>query len=114
MRSRSDSRLTTPTRNVIRGRQMPVSIDDEERACDLLCEWVTYIHTHHEVRSEVGSPRSGVVEIVFGVEGIVPDKTAKDSALDRQPFADGSEIRNIRWSQVTEKLEAAHVGRRRG
>src|SRR5260370_35660831 len=104
MRSRSDSRLTTPTRNVIRGRQMPVSIDDEERACDLLCEWVTYIQTHREVRSEVRPPWSGVVEIVFGVERIVPDNTAKDSALDRQPFADRREIRNIRWSLLTEDL----------
>src|SRR6266403_2432062 len=93
---------------------MPVSIDDEERAGDLLREWISYVYTHHEIRREVRAPRPRVVQIVFGVERIVPDKTAKDSALDRQPFADRSEIRNIRWSQVTEKLEAAHVGRRRG
>src|SRR5258706_1789834 len=92
---------------------MPVAIDDEERFGDLLREWITYVYTHHEIRREVRAPRPRVVQIVFGVEGIVPDKPAKDSALNRQPFVDGSEIRNIRWSQVTEKLEAAHVGRRR-
>src|SRR6266403_4102101 len=93
---------------------MPVSIDDEERAGDLLREWISYVYTHHEIRREVRAPRPRVVQIVFGVERIVPDKTAKDSALDRQPFADRSEIRNIRRSQVAEKLEAAHIGRRRG
>ena len=68
VRSRADSCLPAPTGNMIRSGQVPISIYDKERAGDLLSERVSPVHTHHEVRREIGAPRSGVVEIVFGVE----------------------------------------------
>src|SRR6267378_2703004 len=92
VRSRTDSRLSTHTRNIVCTREVPVSIDNEKSAGDLLRERITRVHTHHEVRREVGAPRSGVVEVVFCIEGIVSDKAAEDSALDGETLADWREV----------------------
>src|ERR1700738_2322685 len=101
VRSRTDSHLPTPTRYIVRTREVPVSIDDKKCSGEFLTERITYVHAHHEVRREVGAPGSGVVEIVFCVEGIVSNKTAEDSALDCQTLTDRREVGNVRWPELT-------------
>ncbi len=98
---RTDGRLPTPTGNIVRPREVPISIDNEKSAGDFLREWITHVYAHHEVRREIGAPRSRVVEIVLGVQPIVPNKAAEDSPLDCQPLTYGRKIRNIRRAQLT-------------
>src|SRR6185369_13919154 len=104
-RARFIDELATRTWNTVRVGQMPVSIHNEQRAGELLAEGIACGHSCHQVRSEVSSPGSAVVEVIFGVERIVADQAAEDSALQGEPFANGRKIRRICWPEVTQEFE---------
>src|SRR6185436_269837 len=87
MRSCRDRCFAAPTGDVVSAGQMPVSNDEEKRAGDFPGERITRIHAHHEVRREICSPWSRVVQIVFRVERIVTDQAAENSTLNRKAFS---------------------------
>ena len=64
----------------------------KKRASEFRVEGITRIDTHHQIRREVGAPGPRVVEIVLGVERIISNKAAEDSALQREPLAHGRKI----------------------
>ena len=107
---RFTSKLATGTGDTIRVGQVPVPIHDEECAREFVCELIASVHPKHEIRREVCAPRARVGEIIFGVQRIITDETAEDSALQGEPFADRRKIRYVRRAEVSEPVGARKVG----
>src|SRR5215813_14015910 len=115
MRSGTNCSLPSPTRNIVRMGEMPVSVYQEKGPGYFLRERIAHVHAHHEVWGEIGAPRSGVVEIVLGVERVVADEAAEDATLNRQTLTDRCEVGNVRGPELPQEFITAKVwsGRRK-
>src|SRR6266550_7023110 len=92
---------------------MEIAVHYEHGSGELLCEWVTRVDPHHEVGRQVGSPRTRVVEVVFGVQRVVTDQAREDSSLYGQPFPNRREKGNVRGAEVPQPPESREVRRGR-
>src|SRR5262245_61290730 len=103
------SELATHTGRAVRSCKVPIPIDHEESTGELFGERITHISAPHQIRCEVCSPGSRVIEIVFRIQRIVANKAGEDSGLQCQPLAHRREIRHIRWSKLSEEFVSSDV-----
>src|SRR5579862_9956240 len=88
---------------------MKIVIDHEDGGRHLGSEWILRIHAQHQVGSEIRTPWPCVVEIIFGVQRVVSDKTAENATLNGQALPYRGEIRNVGGAQMPQPLGVVEI-----
>ena len=75
--------LASQAGHVVGIGKMPVAVYHEHRSGQLTDERVARVDSHHQIRREISSPGTRIVEVVLRVQRVIADEAGEDSSLYR-------------------------------
>src|SRR6185437_1730621 len=91
---------------IVRMRQMEVPIDNKGSDRQIITHRILRIAAKHLVWRVICDPRPRIVGIVYCIERFVADQTVEQTSGDQQSFAERSQIRHVRQTDMAKHISS--------